>query len=1020
MKKRTKIITAVTITALVVLTFALCMFAFAEDKDALPERVYVGDTVQIPSRTLSHAGESRAATVTITSPGGGVFTGSKIVASEPGVYQITYSAVFGEETVTEAASFMALRRPKDMFITNQYATAQGDSFTSGNFRYDGVLLTMKNNAEVTFDKVIDVSDLTRLDDFLDFMVIPSSEEKADFAELIITLTDAENPGNTVTISVRDAGAEDIGGRGSYLKIGANNQKLGGYEYFWDWENNIPGATKFNTFFKFGTPTWMSFRRIKASDADGYYSMKLGFDYADKAFYVSRNWGHDHTVMVNDLDDVANYGSDIWSGFTGGKMKVSFSMNGLTSSDAKVLVGRIGDFDLSAGEYVDTKAPDILLDAKAANAPRSVVGASYRLFDATVVDDFDDGLAVGTSVKYLYGDAAFDINVAGGAFVTNYPGKYVITYTARDRSGNEAERQVEVFCDVTSPEVALDVPQSDVTCRLYQRVTVADVRSVSLSADGAFDLSVKLVAPDGREVALSDHAFTPRQAGEYLLTYTATDYVGNAYTKQFLIHVQPLTEPTFVTEPYLPAAFIYGFTYDLPGAQAFEGNGTEVAITVLVDGQACNGAFTPSEAQAERGYVTLQYNAKGESGTAEYRATVKVVSPLVVQDKAIYIDQAAYFVTDGATASMEKDYVAIRFGAQGMFTFANALNAETVSIAFVSPDKNFDSIRIRLADSRDAAKTVTLTVTYKDGKHYLSFPHDDILYGLGRKGDSIGISYSAANRTVSGVDNIIAGSVTHYDDGSTFEGFGDTVYLSVFCDTQTETTLQITNIVNQTLGHRSSAGVTGSTDLIAPEIVAAEDTRGSYSIGDTAVIAAVKAFDVLNPIRSVTVTVTAPDGTRVLNGADGREAHSIRLDTYGFYAVAYTATDTFGRKATYYKTISVRENEAPHLEVITKSIKKSYKVGDTVAIPSYLVSDNSGGYNLDIMLICPDNAMIFLMNDCSRDVTSCLNAENPKLPSGFLVDDKTFRLTAAGTYTLRFFAYDEFYNCVTTEITFEVK
>ena len=1020
MTKKTKIIALTLAAAMLVSATVLCLVAFAANDSTLPEKVFVGDSVTIPDKTLSLNGESKAATVTVTTPDGGLFGGNRIVASLAGKYNVTYSATIGGQFVTEQASFVALRRPKDMFVANKYATAETENFTAGEFRYNGVLLTMKNNAEVTFDKVIDVTDFTRADEFLDFMVVPSAEGKNDFAELVITLTDAENSANVVKISVKDGGAENLNGRGSYLKIGANNQPIGGYEYFWDWVNNIPGETKFNTFFKFGTPTWMSFRGIKDSDNDGYYSMNLGLDYADKAFYVSRYWGHDYTVKVCDLDDVALYGSDVWRGFTSGKMKVGFSVSGLTSASAKVLVGNVCGFDLSAEMYEDTTAPQIVLDGNADNPPRSVVGATYKVFDAVAADDLDDNIAVQTTVKYVYGGTEYNVNVVDGKFTTNYQGKYTITYIATDRSGNTSDKQVDVYCDVVKPDVTIDVAQTDVTCGLFEQVSVADAKSVKVNGEGVFNVSARLVAPDGKQVRIEDNTFIPDQTGKYMLTYTATDYVGNAYTRQFNITVQPLTKPVFVTKPYLPVAFIYGFNYYLPVALAYEGKGTAIPAKIYVENVELNGAFTPGEAQVTNGQVAVRYVAQGTSGTAEYQTVVKVVAPVVTQSEATYIDQSAYFVTSNATATMEKDFVSVVFGVGGKFVFANKLNARAAGLTFVCADETFDSVQVVLSDSTDVNKVVTLTITYADGKYFVALPHDGNLYNLGQKGKSIGVSYNNGNYSVVGVDNAVCGKIAYYDNGNAFEGFGDAVYIGVACNTQSSATINFTNIVNQTLGHRSSVGVIGSTDLIAPQIVVDDDADNNYNIGDTATIPAVKAFDVLNPIQSVKVTVIAPDGTRVLNNADGTTEHPIKLEQYGTYAVTYTATDNFGKRAPYYKTISVKETENPRLEVNTKAIGKTYKVGDKIEIPSYTVSDNSGSYNLDVMLICPDNYIVYLLNDNSGEITSCLNAENAKLPSGLLVDKKTFRLTKSGVYTLRFFAYDEFYNCVTVDVTIVVE
>ncbi len=1009
MKKKTKIIALILLSSVILATATvLCNFAVADETSILPETVFVGDSVTIPGKTLTHNGESKAATATIADPFGGVYGGDEIVASQAGKYSITYSAVFGGETVTENASFTALRRPNDMFDVNKYASAENYTFTFGEFNYSGVLLTMKNNAEVTFDKIIDVTEYSRTDDFLDFVVLPSAEGKCDFAELIITLTDAENSANAVKISVKDGGAENMGGRGSYVKIGANDQTMGGYEYDWY------GGRKFLTYFKFGSPTTMTFRGLK--EGEEYQAMTLGFDYADKAFYVSPANGPYSNVQVCDLDDASLYGSDVWSGFTSGKMKISFSVGGLTSASANVLVGNVCGFDLSEEKYVDETAPQITLEDAAKNPPRSIVGAEYKIFDAVVADDFDDDLTIRTIVKYIRDGREYDVNITNGKFTTDYVGKYTITYIVADRSGNETRKQVNVNCGAVASDVTITVPQTDVTCKLFDKVTVAGTESVKFDDDGSFSVSMSVVAPNGEQVQVTDNTFVPDKTGVYVLTYTATDYVGNAYSEKFNVTVEPLTKPTFIAEPYLPAAFIYGFSYDLPAAHGYENGGTVLSSKISVDGAEINGAFTPSTAQAASGKVTVKYTAQGESGEAVFEKEIKVVSPIAKQGDAEYIDQTAYFVTSSAVATMEKDYVSVKFGANGEFTFANKLNARAASITFACKDKNFDNLQVVLSDSEDPNKVVTLTVTYDDGKYYLYLPNDGNRYNLGQKGESVGISYNATSYSVKGVDNVVCGTISKYDNGDEFEGFGDAVYISVVCHAESDVTVNFTNIVNQTLGHRSSAGVIGSTDRILPQIVADEDTDNNYDIGDTATIYAVKAFDVLSPVTSVKVTVTAPNGTRVLDNVEGTEVHTISLDNYGVYIVKYTATDSYGKNANYSKTIFVKETEAPLLKVDANKIHATYKVGDTIEIPSYTVTDNSGSYNLDVMLICPDNYIVYLMNDDSGYVQSCLVVENAKLPSGFLVNENAFRLTKAGTYTLRYFAYDEFYNCVTVDVT----
>ena len=138
MTKKTKIIALTLAAAMLVSATVLCLFAFAANDSTLPEKVFVGDSVTIPDKTLSPNGESKAATVTVTMPDGGLFGGNRIVASRAGKYNVTYSATIGGQFVAEQASFVALRRPKDMFVANKYATAETGNFTAGEFRYNGV------------------------------------------------------------------------------------------------------------------------------------------------------------------------------------------------------------------------------------------------------------------------------------------------------------------------------------------------------------------------------------------------------------------------------------------------------------------------------------------------------------------------------------------------------------------------------------------------------------------------------------------------------------------------------------------------------------------------------------------------------------------------------------------------------------------------------------------------------------------------------------------------------------------
>ena len=102
------------------------------------------------------------------------------------------------------------------------------------------------------------------------------------------------------------------------------------------------------------------------------------------------------------------------------------------------------------------------------------------------------------------------------------------------------------------------------------------------------------------------------------------------------------------------------------------------------------------------------------------------------------------------------------------------------------------------------------------------------------------------------------------------------------------------------------------------------------------------------------------------------------------------------------------------------MRSEYKVGDAIKIPEYQVSDNSGYYSLDIVLIMPDNDMRLLIHNENGEIISKLSKDDVAYEAAFKVDNQTFRVQTAGEYVLRFFAYDENFNYVTVEHVFTVK
>ena len=131
----------------------------------------------------------------------------------------------------------------------------------------------------------------------------------------------------------------------------------------------------------------------------------------------------------------------------------------------------------------------------------------------------------------------------------------------------------------------------------------------------------------------------------------------------------------------------------------------------------------------------------------------------------------------------------------------------------------------------------------------------------------------------------------------------------------------------------------------------------------------------------------------------------------------TAKDSCGNKVKVNKVVFVNDNVAPTLTVNALS-ETEYKVGDTVTVPTYTVTDNMENLRVDVILILPDAQVRLLTSDTNGEITYAMT-DATLYNSTFRVDNTSFRAEQKGTYTLRYVANDEQYNRAVQEFTFTV-
>lgn len=435
---------------------------------------------------------------------------------------------------------------------------------------------------------------------------------------------------------------------------------------------------------------------------------------------------------------------------------------------------------------------------------------------------------------------------------------------------------------------------------------------------------------------------------------------------------------------LPKALIKGHSYDLQFAE----------MSLSVNGESCDGSFVAEGAQA-----VLQYT--DDAGTEIGTYTLPVL------DTKESGDQCAYFYDpSGAITAVENENdIALSFEKDSEISFINQLNAEDVSLylSFVEDATNFGKVRITLTDAADATVSVSFAILLEN--KIVSRNNESAKLGEFR--ELLQLRYkNSSGKLMQGTDvNLL--KIEKDDSGKEFNGFSGGVYMTVGFEAVTgNSTVKLTRVNNQALGHKSSTAV----DMAEPTMALTSPLRTTQLYGETFEIPTFAAYDVLSQVAESSVEVEAPDGTV--------HTEPFAIDQYGKYKMTFRAEDVHGNKMKVIKMVFVNDDQKPELQV-SQLEKTTYSLGDKVTVPGYTVSDNLGVYNVDVILFLPNYEIRLLTHDANGEIKYCLS-DSSLYSSSFIADNTSFKTEQVGTYTLRYVAYDDQHNRTVQELTFQVQ
>lgn len=900
----------------------------------LKEAYDIGASLVIPSRDVTVDGTKVTAYTTVQLPDGTVTTNNSLRLDQVGKYTVTYTASVNDKICVEEESFFVLQNL--CTLTSDASTARYERYTQVN-GVTGLNVQLEYGDKLTLNQPIDMS---KLEDglLIQAFAVPSNAGNFDYEKLCFLLTDAENPDITLYMSARQyTNRPDI--KVSYITAGGNGQEIIGYDDF---------ADKFWTEGLFGRSIDHGFA-FQCANMD-YNAINLRLD--SETMQILAN-----DKFVVDLDSV-EYQKSPWSGFPSGKAYLTVWAENYRGTTAGFFLSVAGDVDLSREKIRDTEAPRIIIDTPYETMPPAVVGGSYGVPAAQAMDGMSGTCQVTVSAWYNYSSAdASVLNIVDGRIETKYWGDYAIVYEATDASGNLGREILWVKAEnqLTEPSVALaEEPKTEYVLGEFFRSTPY----TALCYSGEPTVRVYTTV-DGKPVVLdADYCF--ETAGTYTVTYEIMDCAGQTGIYEHAIEVKVGDKPIMVDGVNLPQFLIEETEYTFPEVYFNDYRGGQM-VKRLATGKIVDAAGT-TEVKAGDAYrilldkhldtATIIFECDG----ATYEVERPVVKPYDKDEGKTRLFLENYFVGEDFNVLREENCVTFTAtAADAGWTFANRLLATDFSMVLkgVEGKSDFAGLKLVFSDCENSKESLSVELINDNG--ILCVKLGDNLVRMGEVNFALGheIPITYQNNALH-----IAGFAIDTGD---FGGFASHyLMLSLaFQDAADGAAISLISLNNHAMNNSNRDRAEAWIDIVGPY-------GGRYEQGEEIVLPAAFAADVLNPNVRFAMTVkqgdqivVALDGT-VLENADPTKEYTILAETADRYTVQYVTEESFSEKEggiTY--ILHIVDVSAPELQ-FQQTLPTQAKVGDTVCIPEFVLSDNKTAVEDLIVLknvVCPNGVIV---------------------------------------------------------------
>ena len=967
-----------------------------------------GDMLVLPDCTFSLEGQSVKGAASVEFPDGTLTNKTSISLTQNGNYVVKYIANLNGKVYTKEYKFVVLGKLAN--YTNPKTSMEYGLCTTHGANTEGLIVKIANGDSLAFDHVFDMSNLSMTTKLLEGFVIPEVQGSIDFAKMVFTFTDIEDP--SVKLVYHGNFYDDPNAHGlTWFTAAGNGQVHCGLEHVGKLH---VGATQ-------GCIVPHSFMSVDTGLFWGHLpSIEVAPD--SKQFFISydaeRNQAWAGGKIISDLDD-SYYYDKLWFGFPSGKAKLTISAMNYSGQFATMCFTSILGVDLSADRYVDDEAPEITINNEYEVMPYAVVNKEYPVPTASAIDGVDGECSVEVSVWRNYGlDDATMVNVKNGKFKVDSVGLYAIVYESADFKGNTAKEVLWVR-SYASPLENLSLVLED----FEQTVEIGTVQTLpkATAAGGSGKITITYTITQGsEECEIINGTYRLEKAGTWTLICTAVDYIGNAKVVAKTITGVSSGEPILPEEPVLPNAFISGSSYVLPSVYAYDystGERVEKLCDIRVSDSSktykAGDVYVPTT-ENDNEIVVVSFVVDGvviyEKGIPVRVVFARERIPGPTERYRTVIDVERYFQKDG-DITLNNGY---ELGnVSGMLVSANS-SAEKVGISFINPQiadvfainfytvpnaGKFSKMAITLTDSENNALSIQILLIKMDGQTLLKIGDIEMMLDVdfgGSVRSSYNIGFSNGNVVINYTTMI---AVSKYLNGQEFQGFtsGKVRFSVELFDVEEGASMFINEI--------SGIKISSNQDNVGPAIIVDGDIQTNGFKGDSYTINKVIVGDVLSPTSIATLTVRSPGGVIAtdingvrLENVDASVEYVITLSEYGSYYVSVEASEEsswkFSNKSYFEYAIRVVDGEGPTIKFKTE-FTSHIKVGENLIIPEYTVSDNyspAKDIEVIIMITNPKGMPIYLYN--GNNAVTCQYAGVYKVT--IFVIDKTGNLTTYET------------------------